>query len=186
MAKRQSVQAAISSVLVAGGLILASSGIVASQDATEPPTSHPAFIEAGECTDLDANPVATLNELELLGSAEEGEGDEEGTRQVEGVLTASPIFTSTSEDIEFSFDDMLDSSHSVAVHLSQDDLQTYIACGEIGGVVADDELIVALHSVDDSDYDGIAILSRDDDGNVDVTIYLAGPSETELEATPAA
>jgi hypothetical protein len=173
-------------MIVAGGLTLTGAAVTTSQDATETSTSHPAFIEAGECADLDANPVATLNDLELIGSGDgEADGDDEEERQVESVMTASPIFTSTSEDIDLSFDDALANSHSVTVHLSQNDLQTYIACGEIGGVVEDDELIVALHPVDYSGYSGIAMLNRDDDGNVEVTVYLAGPPEIELEATPA-
>jgi hypothetical protein len=174
----------VTGVIVAFGLAF-SGGVVAAQDETTTPPSHPAFIEAGNCGDLDANPVATLNNLELIGSSEEATDEEE--RQVEGTITAAPVLTSTSEEIEVAFDDLLETSHSVTVHLSQDDLQTYLACGEIGGVVDEDQLVVALHAVDGSDYNGIAILAKDGDGNADVTVYLAGPSESDStpDATPA-
>ena len=46
-------------------------------------------------------------------------------------------------------------------------------------------LVIALHPQNDSGYFGIAILSKDDDGNVDVEVYLAEPGETS-DATPVA
>jgi hypothetical protein len=167
--------------VIAGGFIVAGMGLAAAQDDAAAEPSMPAFIEAGECSDLDANPVATLNNVEPIGASDEGEEE----RQVQGPLTASLVLTSTSEDVDLAFDDMLAETHSVTVHLSQEDLQTYVACGEIGGVVSDDQLVVALHEVDGSGYNGIAILSKDDDGNVDATLYLAGPREAEPAATPA-
>jgi hypothetical protein len=184
MARKQAVKLVVAGAIVALGLVF-SGGVVAAQDAATTAPSHPAFIKAGDCGESDANPVATLNDLERIGSSE-GAGDEEEL-QVEGTLTAAPILTSTSEEIEVSFDELLETSHSVTVYLSQDELQTYVACGEIGGVVNEDQLVIALHAVDGSDYNGIAILAKDGDGNADVTVYLAGPSESDSapDATPA-
>ena len=185
MAKLQLLIPRLGAAVVLG--LLMSGGFVASaQDESAP--SHPSFIESGDCSNLDANPMATLNNVELIGTAtEDDDSSEEEDRQVEGTLTAAPVLTSNSEDLDLSFDDMLAESHSVTVHLSDDDLQTYVACGEIGGLVVDDQMVIALHEVDGSGYNGIAMLAKDGDGNVDVTIYLAGPAATDSEsdATPA-
>jgi hypothetical protein len=166
--------------------ILFSGGVVANaQDDDAESPSMPAFVEAGDCSDLNPNPAATLNALSEIGAPAE-EGDEEAG-PVEGTLSASRVLTSVSEDVDLSFDDMLAESHSVTVHLSEDKIQTYVACGEIGGIVNDDQLVIALHSVDESGYTGIALLTKDGDGNADVTVYLSEPvvPEPSPDATPA-
>jgi hypothetical protein len=155
-----------------------------SQETGEEVPAHPAFIQAGECDDLEANPVGTLEVVGPL--ATEGEGDDEDTPEAQGALDASPVLHSNSEDVELSFDDMLAESHSVVVHESEADIQTILSCGEIGGIVIDDKLVIALHSMNESGYTGIAMLDKDDDGNVDVEIYLAEPVvENVPDATPA-
>ena len=174
--------------LVAGAVLIGSWTLVGSssalaQDPDEAVPAHPAFIQAGDCTDLEANAVGSLNDVELL----HNDSDDEEANQVHGTLSSSPVFYSKSEEVGFSFDDMLAESHAIAVHESDTDIQTSLACGEIGGVVVDDRLVIALHPVNESGYIGIAILTKDSDGNVDVEIYLAEPvpPENTPDATPA-
>lgn len=169
-------------VVLVGGLSIGSAGIVLAQDNEEVTPSHPAHIHAGDCANLDPNPKAPLNYVEPQLS----ESEDEDANEAQGVLTAAPVLYSETDDVELSFDDVLAESHSINVHESDENIQTYIACGEIGGVVVDDELVIALHPTNDSGYSGIAILTRDGDGNVDVEIYLAEPiQDNEVEATPA-
>ena len=49
----------------------------------------------------------------------------------------------------------IDGGHAINVHLSADEIDTYIACGDIGGVVAgrreeENELVIGLGELNDS------------------------------------
>jgi hypothetical protein len=87
-------------------------------------------------------------------------------------------------DVEMSLDDILAESHSINIHESEEQIQNYIACGEIGGVKVDDQIIIGLRSLNDSGYTGVAILESDGD-NTKVKVYLVEPMvEQEPVATP--
>ncbi len=184
MISSQSLRSLALGSLMVGSLALGSFAVAAAQDTATAGPSHPAFIESGDCTKLDSNPVATLNPVERHVS----DSKDDTANQVVGTLTATPVLFSLSDKLDLKFDDMLSESHSVTIHESQDNIQNYLACGEIGGIVVDDELVVALHPLSDSGYTGIAILTKDGDGNVDVKVYLAEPAKSEptTDATPAA
>jgi len=167
--------------VLASGLAIGGVGLVLAQD-EEVTASHPVHIHTGDCVNLDPNPIVPLNNIEPRWAAEAEEDAEAAAPQ--GVLTATSVLSSLTDDFEYSFDDdMLAESHAINVHESDENVQNYIACGDIGGVVFEDELVIALHPLNDSGYSGIAILTRDDDGNVDVQVYLAEPG-IESEATP--
>lgn len=169
--------------VVASGLAIGGAGLVLAQD-EEATASHPVHIHAGDCANLDPNPAVPLNNIEPRGADAEEEDADAAAPQ--GILTAANVLYSLTDDFEFSFDDdMLAESHAINVHESDENVQNYIACGDIGGVVFEDELVIALHPLNDSGYSGIAILTKDDDGgNVDVKIYLAEPAGDGVEATP--
>jgi len=166
-------------VLVGGIALGGASLVVAQDDETEPVVSHPSHIHLGTCDDLDPNPAAPLNSIEPRMSDDDGEE----ANQPEGVLTAPRVLYASSEEVELSWDDMMASSHAINVHLSDEEISTYIACGDIGGVVVEDELHVSLAPQNDSGYHGIAVLTQDEDGNVDVEVFLAEPAD-ESDATP--
>lgn len=169
----------LAATLVVGSMTAAT--VAVAQEETTP-ASHPAHIHIGTCDDLDPNPVMPLNNIEPITSNDDDDDDDQGT-DARGVLTASQILFAESDDSDqLSWDDMLAQAHSINVHESEENIQHYIACGEIGGVVVDDKLVVALHPMNDSGYTGIAILERDDD-NIDVEVYLAAP-RVENETTP--
>jgi hypothetical protein len=173
MARFASIRQLAVGTVLAGTVAIGGAGMAAAQD--EAMESHPSHIHAGTCAELDPNPAAPLNNIIPIGVDPEAEEPE--APETVGVLTASPILHADSEDVEFSWDDMLAESHAINVHLSDEEVQTYIACGDIGGTPVDDgdKLVVALHPQNDSGYSGIAILEKDGDGNVDVEVYLAGP-----------
>jgi hypothetical protein len=174
--------------MLAGTIALGGAGLSLAQETTTTIESHPSHIHAGTCAELDPNPAAPLNNIiPIAADPEDLEGSLQDVETV-GVLTASPIFYANSEDVDFSWDDMLASSHAINVHKSDQEIDQYIACGDIGGTVIDDgnKLVVALHPLNDSGYSGIAILEKDGDGNVDVEVYLSGPMGENEIATPAA
>jgi len=172
--------------VLAGGLAISGAGLVLAQDEEAVTPSHPAHIHMGTCgEDLDPNPIGPLNYVEPRLNEE---SDDENVNAAQGVLTASNVLYSLSEEgDEVTWEDMLATSHAINLHLSDEEIEVYIACGDIGGVPVEGELAIALHSVNDSGYTGIAVLTEDGDGNVDVEIFLAEPvvdADNEPDATP--
>lgn len=166
---------------------------VMAQNAT-PLNGHPAHIHAGTCADLDPTPVAPLVNLLPLGVERDDDGEVSETPEVRGTLTVGDLTYSETDDIEFTWEEMLGAPHAIVVHESDDAMENYIACGDIGGVVFDDDgedMVIGLKPVGDSGYSGIAMLSSDDDNEVDVEVYLSGPATdavddgSTVEATPA-
>ena len=90
-------------------------------------------------------------------------------------------------NVPLPLDAILAAEHAVNVHESAENIQNYIACGEIGGVVVDDDgdtLVVALRPLNDSGYFGLAFLTADGD-NTNVKVWLAEPAAAPgVEATP--
>ncbi len=58
--------------------------------------------------------------------------EDESANQPLGVLTAPNVLITGSEEIDVAWEDMLAESHAINVHLSDEEVQTYIACGDIG------------------------------------------------------
>lgn len=185
--RKVAVGTALAGVIGLGG----AAGAMAQDTATV--TTHPAHIHLGTCADLDPYPVAPLESLLPIGV--NPDDDDVQTQESLGVLTVGPVAYSESDNVELEWDAMLESSHALAVHESEENIQNYIACGDIGGVVFSDDddennLVIGLHPVGDSGFSGIAFLSKDDDGEVDVEVYLVGAPSGEnaapdVSATPA-
>lgn len=182
---------------VAGAALAATIGFggaagVIAQDST-PTNGHPAHIHAGTCAELDPAPVADLFNLLPIGVERDDDGTVSETPEVRGTLTVGDVTYSETDNIEFTWDDMLSSPHAIVVYESEDNVDTYIACGDIGGVVFgddDDEMVIGLHPVGDSGFSGIALLDADDDDEVDVEVYMSAPTSdgeedgTTVVATP--
>ena len=185
MSRFGTVKAAALAVVLSGGMAVGG-GLALAQDnqAQEPDVSHPAHIHAGTCADLDPNPAQPLSYVEPRLNEDDDPDDDDNPNEPLGVLTAPRVLYSET-DVEMSLDDLLATSYAINVHESDENIQTYIACGDIGGIVVDDSLAIALTPQNDSGHHGIAILERDDD-NTKVKIYLAEPSEQQPAATPAA
>ena len=170
------VVASLFAIGVAGGAL--------AQETTPDPNailSHPAHIHAGSCADLDPNPKAPLNDV---GPRLTGDDELPASEDIKGSLSAMPVEISESEDVEISFDDMLGESHVLNVHESAQAPQNYIACGDIGGAVIDDKVMFGLAEQNDSGYSGVAIIEKDGDDHVKVTVYLT--KVTEAAPTPEA
>jgi hypothetical protein len=155
----------------AGALALTSaiSGLtVSAQDATPSAAGaspHPVHIHTGNCNEL-GEVVAPLSDLVTP------EGDRVGQRN-----RASQGATSYT-NVPLTMDAILGGDHAINAHLSADQIDVYIACGEIGGIVAPDgSLTIGLGEQSDSGYTGIAYLVPGADGaSTDVTVFLADTS----------
>ena len=171
--------------ILAGSISLGGAGIALAQDeAAEPDVSHPAHIHVGTCDDLDPNPAQPLNNIEPKLNEDDDPNDDDNPNEPQGVLTAQRVLYSET-DVEMSLDDMLATPYSINAHLSDEEVQTYIACGEIGGVVVAAQLAIALRRVNDSGFNGIATREKDGD-NTNVKVYRAEPLSPENVATPVA
>lgn len=168
--------------VLSGSLLLGGAGAVLAQDEEATGPAFPNHIHAGTCDDLDPNPVAPLNDV----TAWLNDTDDETENSPQGVLTAAMVYRGET-DVEISLEDMLAASHSVNIHESAENIENYIACGEIGGVVVDDDgdtLVVALRPMNESGYFGMAFLTADGD-NTNVKVWLAEPAAApDVEATP--
>lgn len=149
----------------------------AAQEASPPRPSH---IHEGDCDELGAV-VQPLNSLTAPGT--EVIGNDES-------VVAEAAFT----NIPLSLDEMVATDHAVKVHLSKDQIDVYLACGDIGGTLAEDgALIVGLKELDGSGFTGIAYLRPLPNGTTDTSVIIAkviprlvGPSTEPAPAAPAA
>src|SRR5687768_9679473 len=139
-----------------GGSFLGGSGGQAQE--TSPP--RPSHIHSGDC-DEPGEVVQPLNSLTVPVGAVSGNSD---------AVIAEAAFTSIPQSLA----DLLAEDHALKVHLAADQIQTYLACGDVGGAAdADGALIVGMKELDDSGYAGIAYLVPAADGSTSVSVMIA-------------
>ena len=145
----------------------AGTGVMA-QDLVGAP--HPAHVHQGTCAELDPEPEYPLSEVEPVSpDAEPG--------AVEVGVTS----------IDVSLDDLLAEPFAINLHESTENVENYIACGDVVGTVVDGTLVIGLYEQNDSGYSGVAALSTTGNGGTDVVVFLGfGLSNAAAEATPAA
>jgi plastocyanin len=173
----------LGSVAALTALALLTPGLAAQDDEAE---VHPAHIHSGSCAEL-GDVVYPLTDITEVG------GDAERT----GAASAIPV-KSSSTVVDTPLQDLVDGDFAINVHESAEEIDTYIACGDIGGAVTTDEgedqpeLIIGLGELNDSGHTGIAWLGADGD-QTRVAVYLVEPvsgggasAESAQEATPAA
>jgi hypothetical protein len=138
---------------------------------------RPAELVSGAC-DAPGESIAALTPLETSSGEAQGQG---------AAIEAERSYTS----IPIAIEAILAGQTSVRVFLSPDDLETDVACGEVGGVPSEGgSLVVKLSPRHDSGFTGIAFLAPEDVGATGVSVFLAGNrtvAETRaLAATPEA
>jgi hypothetical protein len=111
--------------------------------AQAPSPQHPADIRVGDCASL-GEVVAPLAPLVVP------EGDPQGQSG------ATPVHQSVTE-VPLLLEDILSASYSVAVDASPEQAGTPIACGEIGGTLAEDgSLSIGLQAMNGAKLSGVA------------------------------
>jgi hypothetical protein len=141
------------------------------QDATPVPgtpvpstaVARPVHVHSGDCVEL-GDVVAPLTDLTAPVGEGAGQADE-----------ASAAESSFTPNVPLTLDAMLGADHAINVHLSAEEIGTYLACGEIGGVVdVNGALIIGLRETSGSGYTGIAFLQPAADGvSTDVSVFIA-------------
>jgi plastocyanin len=167
------------------GLVALSGPAVWAQEATpaaEATVPRPAHIHSGNCNDL-GEVVYPLTDL--VSPTGESVGQSRRASVAQTSYTTVPA----------TLDALLGQDYAINVHLSAEQIGTYIACGEIGGILTPNgALAIGLHEVDDSGFAGIAYLSPSADGaSTDVSVFVAplerarqgGGSAAQAQATTA-
>jgi hypothetical protein len=133
--------------------------------------SHPAHIHSGTCAELGdvVLPLENLTDPAAMGEV------------VGSGATISMVTSRTVVDAPLA--DILAAEHAVNVHLSDDDIGTYIACGNIGGVLEPSEddgngLVIGLGELNDSGWAGVAWLGEVGE-QTEVVVTLIHLDETE-------
>jgi hypothetical protein len=128
---------------------------------------HPAHIHSGSCAELGDVVVG----LEDVGAEA---GEQAGAETAHAVKTSRTV-------VDMSLDDLIAGEHAVNVHLSADEIDVYIACGDIGGeLTVDDEgrthLVIGLAELNDSGHTGVVWFGEDGD-QTEVVVNLIEPDE---------
>ena len=169
-------------LLAASLLLLLVPTIAAQDDADE---AHPAHIHSGTCDQLG-------DVVYPLGDIAAPSGEEMGAAG--GHL----VKISEMNHVDVPLQEILDGGHAINVHLSAEEIGTYIACGNIGGIVQEREngegmeVVIGLAELNDSGHAGIAWLGDDGEGGTNVVVSLIEPEAMSntggaaAEATPVA
>ena len=134
--------------------------------------AHPAHIHSGTCDQL-GDVVYPLADVAYPS------GEEMGT------AGGHRVKDSEANHVDVPLQEILDGEHAINVHLSAEEIGTYIACGNIGGVVQEREngegmeIVIALAELNDSGHVGIAWLGDDGEGGTNVVVSLIEPEEMQ-------
>ncbi|MDP9368532.1 MAG: hypothetical protein M3Q03_09705, partial [Chloroflexota bacterium] len=131
----------------------------------------------GTCDAL--GPVAFR--LTGVGAETTADGDPVPEIQIAGAPSALEVDLSVSS-IDAVLADIIGGEHAIAVYASDEELQTPIACGDIGGPMLGEDLIVGVGAQGPSGRPGVAVLHPEGDATR-VTLYLTQTS-THKAATP--
>jgi hypothetical protein len=178
--------ALMTTVLVGTGGVTSS---VAAQDSATPPMTdqpsagidtHPAHIHMGTCDTL-GDVVFPLTDVTL------GDPDATPSATPPLAMTSTPgsdITDQSTTIVQAALADIISGGHAINVHESAEQIDVYIACGDVTGEATDGMLTVELQELNESGVAGEAMLTDNGDGTTTVEIHLM-PSETTM-ATPAA
>lgn len=129
---------------------------------------HPAHIHSGACAEL-GEVVAPLTDVAVT------EGDASGAATAHAVKTSHTV-------VDMPLQEIIDGGHAINIHKSADEIDDYIACGDIGGVVTEEggrqHLIVGLGPLNDSGHSGVAWLGSDGD-KTEVSVSLVEPDDMQ-------
>ena len=122
---------------------------------------RPAAVLSGPCEE-PGEIIASLTPLETPEGEAQGQG---AAIEAESSYTTVPI----------PLESLLSGQASIVVLLSEEAIDTVIACGEIGGVLSEGgSLVVKLSERNGSGFTGIAFLAPGDPGTTGASVFLAG------------
>ncbi len=143
---------------------------------------YPVHIHAGSCDEL-GDIVFPLNPLTRVSAdVPPGGTPVEAIPTAEVALDATPADAATTDEttvvagsstiVEASLEDILAEQHAINAHQSPENLEDYIACGDLPSEATDGEVRIELQEVNNSGYTGFAHLQDNEDGTTTVTVGL--------------
>jgi hypothetical protein len=187
---RRFIAASLLSMAAAVALVFAATfgGGLAAQDATpsltEDDVPRPAHIHFGTCDELGdvAFPLEDVTGVTIAGSPVASPIVENPENP--DVVMGETVIESITE-VEANWDTLVgeNATYAINVHDSADNMSLYIACGDITGEPENDRLEIELQSLNDSGWQGSAVLEQTGENTITVTVTLA--DQGDLEATPA-
>jgi hypothetical protein len=161
------------------------------QDAASTPSmmqgmhQHPAHIHSGTCDTL-GDVVYPLNDLTAPDQMSTPMAGMASTPMAGGNM--GDVVAQSSTTIETSLDDLLGAEYALNVHESAEQIDVYIACGDVTGTPNDDQLQINLEELNNSGYQGMARLTDNGDGTTTVEAVLMqreGGAMATPQATPS-
>jgi plastocyanin len=174
--------------LAAGLIAIGAGGVVAQGTPESQPSpvaggaSHPAHIHNGTCATL-GDVVAPLGDISAAHS-NDATPMAMDTEMV-GSAQAIPVLSSITT-VDMAFADIIGSDHAINVHESSENIQNYVACGDVGGVMIGElDILFGLAELNGSGLSGVASLHDNGDGTTTVYVYLTSGAAGGM-ATPVA
>lgn len=141
---------------------------------------HPAHIHNGTCDEL-GDVVYPLNDLQAAAQVADPDATPiqttGATPDAEAAIGPVDVVAQSGTEVDVSLDELLGGEYAINVHESPENIQTYLACGEITGSPGDGELLIELEELNNSGYVGEARLADQGDGTTIVNVSLF-PSDT--------
>jgi hypothetical protein len=128
---------------------------------------HPAHIHSGSCAAL-GDVVFPLSDV---GGSMMDDGGTPMAGTAMGSASAIPLKMSVTT-VQADLNTILSGEHAINVHESAENIGNYVACGDIGGTVSDNSLVIGLGELNGSGHVGFAWLEDNGDGSTTVAVIL--------------
>ena len=188
MMKRTFVPTTLVAAMIFAMSIVFGTQITSGQEGTATPSidlpseggelAHPAHIHSGTCEEL-GDVVFPLNDVAPL--------DEQASPAASsaGAVADEIVVAESTSILDVTIEDVLAAEHAINVHESAENIDVYIACGDLTGTPENGHLRVDLNELNDSGLRGRAVLTDNPDGTMTVTVTLT-QAEDGATGTPAA
>ena len=143
--------------------------------------NHPAHIHDGSCQTL-GDVLFPLSDVVPNGAVQDGTLDT--TSGTVGMEAGAPVAISTTT-VDVTIAELLAGPHAINIHKSNDEIGTYVACGDISGRMWNGELIVGVQQLNTSGDVGIAVL-REESEQTTVSLYMMVVESAEIAQGPEA
>jgi hypothetical protein len=134
--------------------------------------AHPGHIHSGTCDEL-GDVVFPLEDATSggMGMGTPMAGMDMGAMATPGAGMGGGTYRSVTE-VEAALDDILAAEHAINFHESAENIENYVACGDLTGTPEDGMLEIELEELNDSGISGQAMLEDNGDGTTTVTVEL--------------
>ena len=150
-------------------------------DPNDTTPNHPAHVHTGSCAALGDIAFPLTN----VGAGTVADGTPVATSGAIGAASAVPVAIS-STTIDAGLAELTTGNYAINVHKSEENIDTYVACGDIGGPMIGGDLVVGLQQLNNSGDVGVAVLRPEGDSRTTVSLFMIVVEDQSASATPEA